>query len=117
MRRANVLPILFLLMGCGNGLGPANDLSGTWAATYSFPGSSMVLTLSQVDGGITGTGTYQMEAGRGGTLQVVGTYQRPSVELTLHFDLGQDQHYVGTVQDGSHITGALGSFSLPLVRR
>ena len=117
MRRANVFPILLLLSGCGNGLGPAADLSGTWAATYSFPGSSLVLTLTQVGDGVTGTGTHQIEAGRGGTLQVVGTYQRPRVNLTLHFATGQDEAYVGTVQDGWHITGALGTLSLPLVRR
>jgi hypothetical protein len=117
MRRALVTATLVLLWGCGNGLGPANDLSGTWAATYSFPGSSLVLTLSQVGTGITGTGTYQMEAGGGGTVEVVGVYDRPSVSLTLHFAPGQDQQYSGTVQDGSHIAGALGTFSLPLVRR
>jgi len=77
----------------------------------------MVLTLTQVGASVTGTGTYQMEAGSGGTLQVVGTYYRPSVNLTLHFDGGGDQTYVGTAQDGSHITGTLGTFSLPLVRR
>ena len=117
MRRSSVILILLLILGCGDGLGPAADLSGTWAATYSFPGSSLVLTLTQVGASITGTGTYQMEAGPGGTLQVVGTYHRPSFKLTLHFDGAQDQAYVGTVQDGSHITGALGTFSLPLVRR
>ena len=116
MRRA-FIPALFLLLGCGNGLGPASDLSGTWAATYPFPGSSLVLTLTQVGTGVTGTGTYQMEAGAGGTLQVVGTYHKPSVSLTLHFNGRQDEAYVGTVLDGSHITGALGTFSLPLVRR
>src|SRR5882762_9617344 len=72
MRRASVFPVLLLLFGCGNGLGPANDLSGTWAATYTFPGSSLVLNLSQDGAGITGTGTYVMEAGGAGTLQVVG---------------------------------------------
>jgi len=117
MRRASMFSVLLLLFGCGNGLGPANDLSGTWAATYPFPGSSLDLNLTQTGAGITGTGTYQMEAGSGGTLQVVGTYQRPSVNLTLHFDFGQDQAYVGTVRDGSRIIGTLGTFSLPLVRR
>lgn len=119
MRRASVIPILLLLSGCGNGLGPAADLnlSGSWAATYPFPGSSLVLTLTQVGTSVTGTGTYQMEAGPAGTLQVVGNYHEPHVSLTLHFDSGQDNAYAGRVLDGSHITGALGTFSLPLVRR
>jgi hypothetical protein len=118
MCRASVLSVLLLLVGCGNGLGPANDLSGTWAATYPFPGSSLVLNLRQEGAGITGTGTYVQEAGRAGTLQVVGTYHRPSINLSLHYDFSQDPaYYVGTVQDGSHMTGALGTFSLPLVRR
>ena len=118
MRRASVFPVLLLLFGCGNSLGPANDLSGTWAATYPFPGSTLVLNLSQDGAGITGTGTYVMEAGGAGTLQVVGTYHRPSINLSLHYDFSQDPaHYVGTVQDGSHIAGALNTLSVPLVRQ
>lgn len=117
MRRARVLPVLLLVLGCASNLGPANDLGGTWAATFSFPGSSLVLALSQHGAGITGAGTYQMEAGGGGTLQVVGTYHTPDVNLTLHYDYGGDRAYVGTVQDGSHITGALDGYSLPLARR
>jgi len=112
-----VVPILLLLGGCGNAFGPVNDLSGTWAATFSFPGSSPVLTLSQRTALITGTGTYVMEAGGAGTLQVAGTYWRPNVNLTFHYDFGSDHTYVGTVQDGSHISGALDNFSLPLVRQ
>ena len=121
MRRASVLPVLLLLVGCGNGLGPANDLSGTWAATYPFPGSSLVLNLRQEGAGITGTGTYVGEACCAGTLQVVGTYHPPSVNLSLHDDSGQPHAFVGTyvgkVQDSSHIAGVLGGFSLPLVRQ
>jgi hypothetical protein len=117
MRRAS-LSVLLLLVGCGNGFGPANELSGTWAAIYPFPGSSLVLNLRQEGAGITGTGTYVQEAGRAGTLQVVGTYHRPSINLSLHYDFSQDPaYYVGTVQDGSHITGALQSLSVPLVRQ
>ena len=68
--------------------------------------------------GITGTGTYVQEAGRAGTLQVVGTYHRPSINLSLHYDFSQDPaYYVGTVQDGSHIAGALRGLSVPLVRQ
>ena len=117
MRPARVFPVLLLLFGCGNGLGPANDLTGTWAATFAFPGSSLVLNLSQQGPGITGTGTYVMEAGGAGTLQVVGTYHRPNVNLSFHYDFGQDFAYVGWVRDGSHIDGTLNSISLPLVRR
>lgn len=118
MRRASVLPVLLLLVGCSNGLGPADALTGTWAATYPFPGSSLVLKLRQEGAVIRGTGTYVQEAGRAGTLQVVGTYHRPSVNLSLHYDFSQDPaSYVGTVEDGSHIAGALGSLSVPLVRR
>jgi len=118
MRRASVLPVLLLLVGCGNGLGPAGELSGTWAATFPFPGSSLVLKLRQEGAGITGTGTYVQEAGRAGTLKVVGTYDRPSITLSLRYDFSQDPvSYVGTVQDTSHIAGALGALSVPLVRR
>jgi len=93
MRRASVLPVLLLLVGCGNGLGPANGLSGTWAATYPFPGASLVLNLRQDGAGITRTGTYVQEAGGAGTLQVVGTYHSPSINLSLHYDFSQDPAY------------------------
>jgi len=47
-----------------------------------------VLNLSQDGAGVTGTGTYVMEAGGAGTLQVVGTYHRPNVNLSFHYDFG-----------------------------
>ena len=117
MRRAPPLLFLILFFGCASDQGPAADLSGTWAATFSFPGSSLVLTLSEQGSGITGSGSYQIEAGRSGTLQVVGTHYTPSVNLMLHYDYGADHAYVGTVQDGSHIAGGLDGSSLPLARR
>ncbi len=117
MRRTYLFSILALTFACTGNVGPANNLSGTWSANYSFPGSSLVLTLSQQGPSITGTGTYQIEAGRAGTLQVVGGYRAPSLNLTLHYDTQSDAVYVGTVQDASHITGALNGYAVPLVRQ
>ncbi len=117
MRRTIVLPVLVLTFGCTANLGPANSLSGTWVASYSFPGSSLVLSLNQQDASITGSGTYAIEAGRAGTLRVVGSYRTPNLSLTLHYDSLGDGGYVGTLQDASHITGALNGYSVPLVRQ
>ena len=116
MRRPLALPILLLLFGCGNGLGSTNDLSGTWVGILG-PGSFWVLTLTQQGTGITGTGTQNIEADGFRTLQVAGTYLKPAVNLSLHYDYGQDQAYTGILQDGSHITGALEGIALPLTRR
>lgn len=117
MHRTRILPLIILLFGCANDLEPASDLSGNWAATFSFPGSSLELTLSEQGPAVTGTGTYQLEAGGGGTLQVDGVYHAPNVSLTLHYDDGRDRAYVGTVQDASHIAGALEGYPLPFVRK
>jgi len=98
---------LSALLSCSNGLAPANDLGGTWAANFSVPGSSLVLTVAQADGHITGTGSYAIEAGRAGTLQFTGSYDRPRIALALHYDFGQNRLYSGTVTDDRHMSGIL----------
>src|SRR5689334_8455232 len=69
--------ILFALVGCGSG-GGANsvsspDLTGRWATALTIPGSGTQLTLQTRSAQVTGTGAYQIEAGRSGTLTVTGT--------------------------------------------
>jgi hypothetical protein len=107
MRYALASLALALLLGCGDGFLPANDVRGTWAANYSFPGSSLDLQLNQVAQQITGTGSYAFEAGRAGTLELSGTYNRPGITLVLHYDYGLNLTYHGVVEDAGHMSGTL----------
>jgi len=108
MRQAIGLLSLSALLSCGNGLGPANDLGGTWAAIFPYPGASIVFSVGQNDGTLSGDGTFAIEAGRNGTLQLTGSYDRPHVALVLHYDFGVNLTYTGTVSpDGRRMSGVL----------
>lgn len=84
--------------------GPALALDGVWQ-TFPVPGSSTILTLTQHDTVVTGTGTWSGEACCSGTLTVAGTYLRPRVALTLSYGNGWVGLYSGTVVDASHMLG------------
>jgi hypothetical protein len=101
------LPLL-LLSACENGMAPSTDLAGTWAANFSVPGASLIVTLDQAGDG---TGTYAIEAGRSGTVQVTGTFTRPTVILDIQYDYGLVRTFAGTLIDANHITGSFGDGS------
>ncbi len=90
-------PIL-LAAGCRNSAEPASDLSGQWAVTYSFPGSSFEFTLTQVNDSLHGTGSFAMEAGSAGTLDVRGAYARPAVALVFAYESGRHEYFTGQVE-------------------
>lgn len=117
MRHLLVALSLAALLGCANGLAPANDVSGTWDANYTIPGAGLSLTLAQTNASISGSGSYRIEAGRSGTLQVAGSYQRPNISLVLHYDYGPVYTYSGIVQGDREMSGTLGASSLSFTRR
>ena len=84
----------------------SDNLDGQWAAPYSVPGSSLVFSLSQEADSLHGGGSFAIEAGRQGTLEVLGSYRRPTVNLTLIYDFGQRLFFEGHVQD-SRMVGTL----------
>jgi hypothetical protein len=104
MRRclAALAVVVVLVAGCANPVSPTMDLTGTWAETFSFPGSSLVLTL---DASGNGSGTYAIEAGRSGTVQVTGTAALSVVTLVIHYDYGLVQTFVGSLTDANHLVG------------
>ncbi len=92
---------------------PSPLLRGTWAEVLTVPGASYIITLDQSGVQLTGSGTYTIEAGRQGTLQVVGTYSPPTVALTISSDAGDRRTFVGTLIGGDQLRGAFdGSSSL-----
>jgi hypothetical protein len=114
MRRAYVFPLLLLAFGCSD---DDLDLNGTWRVQDPGPGVSYVLTLTQVGSVVTGTGTWTNAHVGGGTLLVTGNYHAPSVNLSVKYEKsGRVSALVGVVQDSSHISGTLDTWSLTLVR-
>jgi hypothetical protein len=104
---AKALLLLNLLaLGCTDTLGPV-DLGGTWAADFIVPGASLVLNLSQTDGLVEGGGTYAIEAGHGGKLQVSGTYTRPRIVLDITYDDGRAETFSGTAPGSRHMSGTV----------
>ncbi|HWW87633.1 MAG TPA: hypothetical protein VNZ26_28740, partial [Vicinamibacterales bacterium] len=68
MRRLVVA--LALMSACANPTSPSPTLTGTWGENFAIPGASLTLI---VDASGNGHGTYAIEAGRSGVIQVVGT--------------------------------------------
>lgn len=87
---------------------PSPDLTGSWAANFSVPGASLVLML---DSSGSGGGTYSIEAGRSGALQVNGTVAGSSVTLVIHYDYGGVQTFTGSFADANRLVGAFGDTS------
>ena len=100
-----ILLLGFVSASCGNNLAPPGNLTGVWAADYHFPGTSLILNLTQPDGSVTGTGTYSIEAGRSGTLDVSGSYSPPHVQLSLRYDYGLTLTFDGAVLNAHQMVG------------
>lgn len=97
---------MVLAISCGEGAGitPAPTLDGTWQM-FPLPGSNTILTLTQRDSIVSGSGTWTGEACCSGTLTVGGRYVHPRVDLTLTYDNGSIAEFSGHVIDASHMVG------------
>lgn len=98
--------IATLLTSCG-GDTSTPSINGKWNEVYSFPGSSLNFTLSTQNTAVSGTGSYVGEAGPQGALTVTGTYQPPSVNLSIVYDNGATYTFVGTVPDSNDMNGKM----------
>ena len=92
---------LALMSACSNPMSPSPTLAGTWGENFSFPGASLILSI---DASGNGNGTYAIEAGRSGTVQVIGTVGS-TVALRIHYDYGLDRTFTGALTDANHLTG------------
>jgi hypothetical protein len=79
-------------------------LAGIWAETFSIPGPSLVLMLDATGNG---QGTYIIEAGRSGVVQVSGTTAGSKVTLTIQYDYGPRIVFAGSLTDADHLVGTL----------
>src|ERR1700676_700555 len=91
------------MSACANPMSPSPPVAGTWGENFSFPGASLILT---VDASGNGSGTYAIEAGRSGAVQVIGTVAQTMVTLTIHYDYGLVRTFGGPLSDANHLTGA-----------
>jgi hypothetical protein len=83
-------------------MSPSPTLAGTWGENFSFPGASLILS---VDASGSGNGTYAIEAGRSGVVQVSGAVVGSTIALRIHYDYGLDRTFTGALTDANHLTG------------
>jgi hypothetical protein len=100
MRR--LLLALSLVSACASPSAPSAAVAGTWAENFSIVGASLVLTI---DGSGNGSGTYAIEAGRSGAVDVTGRVAASMVTLAVHYDYGPVRTFTGTLTDANHLTG------------
>jgi len=105
-RRPVALAFLAMLVGCGGSSGPPPfSLTGDWSQVERFSGVSLVLTLTEQNGSVGGTGTYTLELGSPGTLQVNGTDDGSTIALNLLYDTGGTAVFTGAFIDANDFSG------------
>ena len=77
-------------------------MAGTWGENFAVVGASLVLTI---DASGNGNGTYAIEAGRSGTVQVGGRITTSTVALRIQYDYGVVRTFTGSLSDPSHLSG------------
>jgi hypothetical protein len=123
MKTRSVLASICFFAACSSSTtAPTSALTGTWAEATSIPGVRLVMTLTETGTNIVGSGSYAIEAGRSGTLQVSGVEGLPVMTLTLQYDSGTTATFTGALTDASHLTGTLaysndGSGSVTFIRQ
>ncbi len=116
MRRfilVNAVSGLILMSGCGTGNQIAPTVTGRWVRSSNVPGSSLNMTLQQNGNQVTGAGSYAIEAGRSGTLQVNGTASSTKASLTITYDTGATATFMGQRTDATHLSGPFQTQGFP----
>ena len=124
MRRLVLTAVTAVLAGCSSGTAPADALSGIWVAPgQPVPGSGLEMVLTQTGASVDGTGTYSVEAGRGGTFVVSGSSRGINVALRFSFDNGSVAQFtaliIGDRMTGDEVftSGSVGTGSLVFRRQ
>ena len=102
-----VWPLVVLAaLACDGSATLVKDL-GTWSAVYSIPGPSTLVTLHEFGSVLSGDGTYAVEAGPTGTLQVTGTVHFPAITMVLRRDTGFSQTFTGAFVNDRTLSGTV----------
>jgi hypothetical protein len=107
MHRASAVLVLACLAGsCGLRTIQAR-IAGAWNSVSPIVGTGSTMTLTQNGRQITGSGIYRIEAGGGGTFQVMGTFDVPSLSLNFAYDRGATAKYMARLSSPNRITGTI----------
>jgi hypothetical protein len=106
MKRIWMAAALALLAACGDS--SSTSISGTWVEKETLPGAKLILVLRDDSGTVSGVGSYTIEAGRTGTLNVTGTFHDPDVSLALVYDFGDTVAFTGTLKTATQMVGTFG---------
>ena len=110
-----------------------HDAEGSWAEDFGgvAPGSSLLLTMTEASGVVSGSGTSTGEAIAPASVAVMGTVAHQALDLTIVFIADPSlapgarpdtTHFVGMVSSRDRIDGTLTrsngtAFTLRLIRR
>lgn len=98
--------VVLAAFACDSSASLEKDL-GTWSAVYSFPGASTLVTLHRFGNVVSGDGTYAVEAGPSGTLQVSGTVHFPAITMVLRRDTRFSQTFTGAFLNDRTLSGTV----------
>jgi len=102
MHRSLVCLSLLALVGCQSGLGPVTVISGRWTGWGLEHG--LTLDLVQHGSAVSGTGSsWAFINPPIADYMIAGTYEFPSVTLTLTSHDTVVSQFTGTVVDGNHM--------------
>src|SRR5215467_9780046 len=107
MRRF-IAMLALLGSACSTPTSPSPVLAGTWAENFSIAGASLVLVI---DASGNGNGTYAIEAGRSGQVQVTGALTQTQIALAIRYDYGLVRTFTGTLTDANHLGGTFNDSS------
>jgi hypothetical protein len=118
VRVTSALAVYVALASCASSTGPqtlADRLTGTWSENgLGQFGTGFTMVLAAHDTIVTGTGNYQIEAGRSGTVTVAGVIEAPNIHLDITYDYGDVAHFNATLQPGNTLGGAWYTTSDPV---
>jgi hypothetical protein len=98
--------VVLAALACDGSATLDKDL-GTWSAVYSIPGASTLVSLHEFGSVLSGDGTYAVEAGPTGTLQVTGAVHFPAITMVLRRDTGFSQTFTGAFLNDRTLSGTL----------
>ena len=117
MRRLLAGVLLIAAVACDRATAPVPDsrIGGFWSLDGNIPGSSTVVRLTLADDGtLTGTGTWQGEAGPNGSVSATGTIHDGQVALDLTYTYapafgggqGRTSHFEGSLKTETQLSGS-----------
>jgi hypothetical protein len=114
VRTVSVLALVLGVSACSDPIGP-RAIVGGWDRDFTVAGSALAMDLTVTGSAVSGTGSWNGEAGPGGSLAVTGTVRGAAVHLELDFTVSVPpdalgsfrQHFDGRLTSTTSLEGAL----------